>query len=92
MVRYGRPSLSSVESYERTLSVPFSGERRVALTPAATANLVKKGIKVRIEEGAGALAHFNDEQYHRVGANVVSRKEAFQSDVVLKVSSGCQLP
>lgn len=57
----------------------------MALTPAATSNLVKKGVKVRIEEGAGALAQFNDEDFHKAGANVVSRKEAFQSDVVLKV-------
>lgn len=63
----------------------FLGERRVALSPAAAANLVKKGIKVNIEKGAGALASFNDDEYGKAGANLVDKNTAFSSDVVLKV-------
>ena len=63
----------------------FLGEKRVALTPAATANLVKKGIKVNIEKGAGALASFNDDDYGKAGAQIVDKNTAFSSDVVLKV-------
>uniref|UniRef100_A0A914EIL4 proton-translocating NAD(P)(+) transhydrogenase n=1 Tax=Acrobeloides nanus TaxID=290746 RepID=A0A914EIL4_9BILA len=63
----------------------YKGERRVALSPAAAANLVKKGIKVNIEKGAGALASFNDDEYGKAGANLVDKNTAFSSDVVLKV-------
>lgn len=46
-----------------TIGVPkevFSGERRVAVTPAVTAALAKKGFNVNVESGAGVLANFRD--------------------------------
>jgi hypothetical protein len=49
-----------------TIGVPkeqFLNERRVALTPTATQNLIKKGFKLVIEENAGALAKFPNDQY-----------------------------
>ncbi|KAI1695214.1 NAD(P) transhydrogenase subunit alpha [Ditylenchus destructor] len=60
------------------------GEHRVALSPAATANLVKKGISVQLEEGAGALATFKDDDYAKAGAKVVGRDDAYKADVILK--------
>ena len=45
-----------------TIGVPkevFPGEKRVALTPAGTATLLKQGFKgVTVEKGAGAAAQF----------------------------------
>ncbi|KAK0390468.1 hypothetical protein QR680_019368 [Steinernema hermaphroditum] len=63
----------------------FKGEQRVALSPSAVGTLTKKGIKVKIEGGAGTLASFHDEHFAKAGARVVDRKDAYQSDVILKV-------
>lgn len=60
-------------------------ERRVAVTPAVTATLVKKGFKVNIEAGAGVDAKFRDAEYVTAGGNIVDKAQAFQSDIVLKV-------
>ena len=38
----------------------FTGERRVSVTPAVTAALVKKGFSINVESGAGVLANFRD--------------------------------
>ena len=61
------------------------GERRVAIVPEVVARLVKKNIHVVVEKGAGASAHYNDEQFAEKGAALGSRAEAFGADVVLKV-------
>ena len=47
-----------------TLGVPkeiWQGERRVAVTPAVTQTLVKKGFTVKVEDGAGALSNFRNQ-------------------------------
>ena len=71
-----------------------AGERRVALTPAGAAALLKAGFRaVAVEAGAGAAANFSDAEYAAAGAAVVSGKEAFAADVVLKVRArmdGCK--
>lgn len=58
---------------------------RVALTPAVTTTLVKKGFTVNIEEGAGFQAKFRDADYANAGANIVNSPTALASDIVLKV-------
>lgn len=64
----------------------FPGERRVALTPAVVATLVKADLKVAIETGAGATAGYPDEAYRDKGAQIVAtRAEAFAADYVLQV-------
>ena len=57
----------------------FAKERRVAISPAAAANLTKKGFQVLVEENAGALATFRNQDYEASGAKIVPRKDAFQS-------------
>src|ERR1700761_8562492 len=47
-------------------------EGRVALVPAACADLVRRGHKVYVQEGAGAKSGFSDDEYRRVGVNLVS--------------------
>lgn len=63
------------------------GERRVALTPEATAALVKSGLEVLIETGAGAGAFHPDVAFEHSGARVVGDATGLygQADVVLKV-------
>ncbi|XP_055623090.1 NAD(P) transhydrogenase, mitochondrial-like [Toxorhynchites rutilus septentrionalis] len=63
----------------------WANERRVAVTPAVTATLVKKGFNVNVEAGCGLEAKFRDSEYSSAGANIVDRMQAFQSDIVLKV-------
>ncbi|KAL6744711.1 hypothetical protein V8C86DRAFT_3036518, partial [Haematococcus lacustris] len=64
----------------------FEGEKRVALTPAGAATLLKEGFAaVLVERGAGAAAEFSDEAYLAVGARVVDTGSALGADVVLKI-------
>ena len=64
----------------------FANERRVAVTPAVAQNLVKKGFKVVIEENAGALAKFPNDQYEKAGAKIESASKVYSvSDILLKV-------
>lgn len=71
------------------LGVPketFPGERRVALVPAALGPLVKAGIQVRIEQGAGLAAGFADALFAEKGAQIVAgRAEVFAADAVCQV-------
>ena len=64
-----------------------ANERRVALTPEIAAKLVKAGLAVVVERGAGETASFGDQAYRDAGATAgAAAAEVFgQSDVVLKV-------
>ncbi len=63
-------------------------EFRVGMTPAAVDALVRAGHQVFVEREAGAGAGFWDEQYRKVGAQIVySHHEAYgRADVVVKVA------
>ncbi len=63
-------------------------EKRVALAPAGVDALVKAGNTVFIQTGAGVESHFPDEEYIKVGANVVySPEEVFQrAELIVKVA------
>ncbi|MCE5268265.1 MAG: Re/Si-specific NAD(P)(+) transhydrogenase subunit alpha, partial [Planctomycetaceae bacterium] len=64
----------------------FPGERRVALVPASVPALIKGGMEVHVEAGAGASAGYLDEQYSDKGAKIVSsRNDLFAADIVLQV-------
>lgn len=62
-------------------------ERRVGLSPAGVAELVKAGARVVVEREAGTGAHFADATYEKAGAQIVlSHEEAFQrADIICKV-------
>ncbi|KAK4036198.1 NAD(P) transhydrogenase, mitochondrial [Daphnia magna] len=71
-----------------TIGVPkeiWSNERRVALTPAVTATLVKKGFTVNVESGAGIEARFRNDDYAAAGGKLTDKNTALKSDIVLKV-------
>jgi len=63
------------------------GERRVALTPDAVAALVKSGIEVMVEAGAGAGAFHSDADFQTAGARIVPDAATLygEADVVAKV-------
>lgn len=63
------------------------GEKRVALTPASVALLLKQGFKgINIESDAGTLSSFTDKAYQSSGAKISDRLSVLSSsDVILKV-------
>ena len=63
------------------------GERRVALIPETVGRLVKKGLEVWVETGAGDRAFFPDAAYEAAGAKVVADSAASwgEADILLKV-------
>jgi H+-translocating NAD(P) transhydrogenase subunit alpha len=65
----------------------FPGERRVALVPAVTPQLIKAGFEVLLERGAGDAAGFLDAMYQDSGAQLIDdRKEIFDaSDIIIQV-------
>jgi NAD(P) transhydrogenase subunit alpha len=64
----------------------FPGETRVSLIPAAVPPLLKSGLEVVVESGAGVAAGFPDEMFRTQGATVASRREVFSTaDVILQV-------
>ncbi|MEO6861905.1 MAG: Re/Si-specific NAD(P)(+) transhydrogenase subunit alpha, partial [Microcoleus sp.] len=62
-------------------------ERRVALVPDAVARLVKQGVEVWVEAGAGAKSFFSDLAYEEAGARVVADTATLwgEADVVVKI-------
>ena len=62
-------------------------ERRVALTPDATAPLVKSGLTVLVQTGAGDAAFFPDADFQKAGATIVPDAAALygQAEVIVKV-------
>ncbi|HLO43530.1 MAG TPA: alanine dehydrogenase [Leadbetterella sp.] len=61
-------------------------ENRIALTPDAVALLVRNGMNVTIESGAGKNANYSDTDYANAGAMVVySHKEVLENDIILKI-------
>jgi H+-translocating NAD(P) transhydrogenase subunit alpha len=63
-----------------------SFEARVSLLPEAVASLVKKGIQVLVQFGAGDRSYSSDEDYGKAGALLVSRSEVISgSDILLSI-------
>src|SRR3954454_20526321 len=64
----------------------FAGETRVALVPSGVPALIKAGLQIVVEAGAGLAAGFTDAAYSAQGATVASRSETLtSSDIVLNV-------
>lgn len=64
-------------------------EKRVALAPAGVDSLVRAGHTVYIQSNAGNESHLSDEDYKKVGAQVVySAEEVFQrSECIVKIGT-----
>ncbi len=64
----------------------FTGERRVALVPAVVPSLVKAGMEVVLEGGAGEAAGYSDAAYAEHGVHAVGRADVFaQADILVHV-------
>ena len=60
-------------------------EYRVAMTPQGVGELVGSGHEILIEAGAGLGSGFADQEYQCNGARIVSVKEAWAAQLVIKV-------
>jgi len=65
----------------------LAGETRVAATPKTVEQLLKMGFNVAVESNAGALASFDDVAFENAGASIVTTKEVWTSDLILKVNA-----
>jgi NAD(P) transhydrogenase subunit alpha len=63
------------------------GENRVALIPDTVARLVKQGLEIWVENGAGEASFFSDRTYEEAGATLISDPGKLwgEADVILKV-------
>lgn len=63
-------------------------EQRVASVPEVVAKMVKGGMDVYVESGAGDSAHIHDNEYREAGAKIQSCIKSLydQTDIVLKVN------
>jgi NAD(P) transhydrogenase subunit alpha len=63
-----------------------AGERRVGLTPEGAQKLIKLGLTVSIQEGAGKASGYHDDEYKVVGATTVAAVSGLGSaDVIASV-------
>ncbi len=60
-------------------------ERRVALVPVVLPSLIKAGLEIVVESGAGLAAGLVDDDFKNKGATIGSRDDAFAADVVAQV-------
>ena len=66
----------------------FPGERRVGLVPVSVPLLIKSGLEVLVQAGAGEAAGFADQLYVDKGAKIAAtRDEAFAADIIVQVRS-----
>ena len=65
-----------------------SGETRVAAIPATVKRMVKEGLSVTLEAGAGLTAHFADQEFTDAGATIATdRAQGWgTADVVLHIN------
>ncbi|MGE0800274.1 MAG: Re/Si-specific NAD(P)(+) transhydrogenase subunit alpha [Lautropia sp.] len=62
-----------------------AGETRVAATPETVKKLVAAGHEVAVEAEAGAGASVPDAAFEAAGARIVSARDAFQNEMIIKV-------
>ncbi len=64
-----------------------NNENRVALTPAGTQELVKRGHTVYVQKNAGADSGFRDEEYAKAGAKITATAEEVfgLAEMIIKV-------
>ncbi len=60
-------------------------ENRVALTPEGAKKLVGEDNDVLVEENAGVNSGFSNGEYEKAGAKIVSKDEAWDAELVMKV-------
>jgi NAD(P) transhydrogenase subunit alpha len=64
---------------------PIVGENRVAATPESVAQLVRTGLAVTVEKGAGKAAGYPDDAYKKAGATITATLNVGAVDVLAHV-------
>lgn len=59
------------------------GEKRVAMSPKITKQLINKGFEILVEEDAGKSSSFKNSEYEEVGAKVENRGVVFKDATIL---------
>jgi alanine dehydrogenase len=90
MNRRGRYICRPLTKFNMIIGVPKeikNNENRVALTPAGTAELVKRGHSVLVERNAGAGSGFQDQEYAAAGATIINdAADVFgKAEMIIKV-------
>ncbi|OAH57887.1 alanine dehydrogenase [Domibacillus aminovorans] len=64
-----------------------NNENRVAITPAGVSSFVKAGHHVLVQSGAGMGSGFSDEEYKKIGAEILNMAAEVwnRSDMIMKV-------
>jgi NAD(P) transhydrogenase subunit alpha len=61
-------------------------ENRVAATPDSVGRLIKLGLEVEIEKGAGILSSYTDAAFEASGATIVSASKICAADFIFSVN------
>ena len=66
-----------------------AGENRVSATPQTVKELIKSGLTVRVQTGAGDASHYPDQDYQNAGAEICADAAATSDSahIILKVAS-----
>ena len=66
-----------------------AGENRVSATPQTVKELIKSGLTVRVQTGAGDASHYPDRDYQNAGAEICTDAAATSANanIILKVAS-----
>ena len=66
-----------------------AGENRVSATPQTVKELIKSGLTVRVQTGAGDASHYPDQDYQNAGAEICVDAAATSDNahIILKVAS-----
>jgi len=59
------------------------GETRVAITPDIVEKLIKLGFTVDVAKDAGVMANFNDNDYVKCGAKIISNDDIYNNSDIL---------
>jgi NAD(P) transhydrogenase subunit alpha len=77
-----------MKTHSLIIGIPLeikSEERRIAATPETVKKMLALGCKVLVQKDAGVRASITDADYQAAGAEIVSAKEVFKADLILKV-------
>jgi len=86
----GRSFFSIFNKTYMIVTIPkeiIDGETRVAVTPSTIKEMIKAGLKVQIESGAGERSFISDNDFINAGAEIIDNSDKLykNTDIVLKV-------
>jgi NAD(P) transhydrogenase subunit alpha len=63
------------------------GERRVAITPKISEQLISKGFEILVEEDAGSNSSYKNSDYSKAGAIISTKSDVFKNaEVLIKIN------